>query len=266
MSERAGMHETTTASVDEQRIARGLAIGLPIVTIAAGAVVAVAWSPATSILVLAAGLLLGVIAILWTSLRTLTGDAPLSPEFEALEMSQHGGDALSARKTMLLRALKDLENERALGKIELEDYEQLALSYRQELKLVLKRIDEALEPRRAKAEELAKRHLQEIGLGPLGPEETPHPLPSASTSLRPALEGRTSASSETPSTSNALASTSSASHAQRTAAAAPERVACRSCGASNEADAKFCKECSVKLTTESNAPPASTVVESSHDA
>ena len=75
---------------------------------------------------LAAGLLLGVIALLWGSLRILSGDAALSPELEALDMAAQGVDALASRKKMLLRALKDLETERSLGKLEDEDFEQIS--------------------------------------------------------------------------------------------------------------------------------------------
>ena len=67
----------------------------------------------------------------------LTGDAPLPPELEMLEMASQGVDGLATRKKMLLRALKDLENEREIGKIEEEDYEAVASTYRAELKAVL---------------------------------------------------------------------------------------------------------------------------------
>src|SRR5689334_22844782 len=101
---------------DDQRLVKALVGGLPLVTLAAAAAMGVLVGPATSILVLAAGLLLGVIGLFWASLRVLTGDAPLSPELEALDMAAQGVDALSGRKKMLLRVLKDLDNERAIGK------------------------------------------------------------------------------------------------------------------------------------------------------
>src|SRR5688500_4514342 len=103
MSEAASVQEGTQAQNDEQRIAKGIAIGLPLVTLTIAAVVGILVGPATSILVLAAGLLLGVIAILWGSLRILSGDAALPPELEALDMAAQGVDALASRKKMLLR-------------------------------------------------------------------------------------------------------------------------------------------------------------------
>jgi hypothetical protein len=200
---------------EELRIAKGVAIGLPIVTLTIAAIVAILVGPATSILVVAAGILLGVIALLWASLRVLSGDAPLPPELEALDMSAQGIDALSARKRMLLRALKDLENERGLGKLEAEDYEQIEATYRAELKTVMKRIDEALDPHRAKAEELARAHLMKVGLLESGYRG---PVP-------PKSEAQDSGSKTTK----------------------PSRLTCPKCDASNEPDARFCKACAAKL-------------------
>lgn len=210
---------TTPRSPNEElRIAKGVAIGLPIVTLTIAAIVAILVGPATSILVVAAGILLGVISLLWASLRVLSGDAPLPPELEALDMSAQGIDALAARKKMLLRALKDLENERGLGKLEDEDYEQIAATYRAELKTVMKRIDEALAPHRAKAEELARSHLRKVGLIAMGYRGHVPPEPEAT-----------------------------ASTSEKTK---PMRVTCPSCNASNEPDAKFCKACATKLERE----------------
>jgi hypothetical protein len=176
---------------------------------------------ATAILALAAGLLLGVIALLWSSVRILSGDAALSPELEALDMAAQGVDALASRRKMLLRALKDLENERAIGKMEEEDFQQISSTYRNELKTVLKRIDDSLAPHRAKAEEAARTYLAKAGL-----ERRAAKLTEDETA--PKKTDRTEESSVE--ASNAA------------------RVACPSCGESNEPDAKFCKECATKLT------------------
>jgi ribosomal protein L40E len=208
---------TARAPTDEQRIAKGVAIGLPLVTLTVAAVVGLLVGPATSILVVAAGLLLGVIALLWASLRVLSGDAPLPPELEALDMAAQGVDALATRKKMLLRALKDLENERGIGKLEDDDFEQIAATYRAELKTVMKRIDEALAPHRARAEETARAHLTKAGLVEVGYRGS---LPA-----EPAAPKASAKDDE------------------------PSRKVCPKCKASNEADAKFCKECATKLET-----------------
>lgn len=220
-----------SARSDEQRIARLVTLGLPAATIAAAMAVGFTFGAATSILVVAAGLLLGVIALLWASLRILSGDAPLSPEVEALDMAE-GGDALLSRKKMLLRALKDLENERAIGKIETDDFEQVSQTYREELKTVLRLIDEALAPHRGLAEQAVRAHLDAAGLG-----------------AEAATPKKAKAKKATPK-SDAQAPEAPASNESGTNEATADRgarLACPKCGASNEPDAKFCKECATGL-------------------
>lgn len=221
---------TTSSAMDEQRIARYSAVGLPIVTLVAAGAVGVFIGPATSILVVAAGVLLGVIAMLWGSLRVLSGDAPISPDLEALDSARRGDHPLSSRKKMLLRAMKDLERERDIGKLEDDDFEQLSSTYRAELKDVLKRIDESLEPYRAKAEALTRVHLKEAGLDATG---------SAPAKV-------TKAADATPSSNDLLDLQDR-----------DDRKPCPSCHCLNERDAKFCKECATKLGSEATRSASS---------
>jgi hypothetical protein len=223
------------ADLDERRIARAVSIGLPVVTVLAALVVGTIIGPAMAILVLAAGVLLGVIALFWASLRVLSGDAALSPELEALDAQSHAVDALSSRKRMLVRALKDLDNERALGKLEEDDHEQLTASYRAELKDVLRRIDASLEPHRGKAEGAALAYLQQVGLEPGGYRGAPPPADSSS-----ALAD-----------DEAAASAPAIVAAKVVAKEEPARVTCPSCSVSNEPDASFCKKCGTSLAKES---------------
>ena len=230
-----GLSERERALADEQRLVKAFGLGLPLVTISAAAVVGMLIGPATAILVIAAGLLLGVIALLWGSIRTLSGEAPLPPELEALDMGAQGATALSTRKKMLLRALKDLENEHAIGKIEDEDYEQISSTYRTELKVVLKRIDESLAPHRPLAEKTARAYLEKIGLSEVVdrgdlPDDREYVKAGAAEAAR----------------------STKASQPERKPRDADEpsaRVSCPKCGESNEPDAKFCKECATKLSS-----------------
>lgn len=226
----------TKSQLDEQRLSRAVAIGLPLVTLVVAAVVGMLTGTATSLLVIAAGLLLGVIALLWGSLRILSGDAELPPELEALDMAAQGVDALASRKKMLLRALKDLETEHGIGKIEDDDFEQVAATYRQELKAVLKKIDESLAPHRARAEELARAHLVRAGIADAGYRGE-----------QPANDERRAASDAKPKDK-------------------PSRLECPKCHASNEPDAKFCKECAEKLVAPSATTDAVDPTEESADA
>ncbi len=217
------------AELDERRIARGVAVGLPIVTGAFALFAGVTVGAPMAILVLTAGMLLGVIALFWASLRILSGDAPLSPELEALDATAHAVDALSSRKKMLVRALKDLDNERALGKLDDEDYEQISHTYRNELKDVLRRIDASLEPHRPKAESAAHAYLVKAGLAEAGYRDAPPP-PKES---EPVVDDE---------------SDPELAEGTKTKADVVVRVECKSCQTSNEPDATFCKKCGASLT------------------
>jgi len=236
-------HRDAKAEIDERRIAHGVAIGLPAVTITLAAVMGVTIGAPMAILVLAAGTLLGVIGLFWASLRILSGDAALSPELEALDASAHAVDALASRKKMLLRALKDLDNERALGKLEEDDHEQLSLVYRNELKDVLARIDASLEPHRKKAEDAARTYLAKAGLAEEGYRGT---LPAES-------EGDLGDEDDDDDVDEAPRKKPSA---KKKVAAAGTRVACPKCETSNEVDASFCKKCGASLAAAASASGA----------
>lgn len=219
------------AAMDERRIARGIGIGLPLVTVTLATVTGPFLGAPIAILVLAAGALLGVIALFWGSIRVLSGDAPLPPEIEALDRSGHAVDALASRKKMLLRSLKDLDNEHSLGKLDDEDYHAIAETYRNELKEVLRRIDASLEPFRGKAEDAARTFLVMEGLAEGGYRGAP--------AHRYDDEPSAEASREEKPSAGKVASQRLSSEAIR--------VRCTTCNESNEPDAKFCKGCGERL-------------------
>jgi hypothetical protein len=241
-------HRDVKAELDERRIAHGVAIGLPAVTITLAAVIGVTIGAPMAILVLAAGMLLGVIGLFWASLRILSGDAALSPELEALDASAHAVDALASRKKMLLRALKDLDNERALGKLEADDHEQLSHTYRNELKDVLARIDASLEPHRKKAEDAARSYLAKAGLAEEGYRGTP-PTPESIVDVDEEDEDE---DEDEDVSAPALAKEVVA----KKAAPPPARLACPKCATSNEVDASFCKKCGASLAKDADANKA----------
>jgi ribosomal protein L40E len=113
------------------------------------------------ILLLAGGALVAVIAVFWASLRTLFGETPLS-----------GADAYAIgapraeeeQKQAVLRALKDIEFERSVGKISEEDYQVLVARYRAEAKRLLRMLDADAQPRRKQVESLVEDHLRKEGL------------------------------------------------------------------------------------------------------
>jgi hypothetical protein len=146
--------------------------------------------------------------------RTLSGDAPLSVDFEALPVGRPGVDALVEEKLRSLRALKDIENEHELGKINDVDYQALLAHYRDEAKSVMRKMDVEIAPFREEAERLADAYLRKRG-------------PAAGAK-------RTSIGSTR---------------------ADPGRLACAACGASNEADAAFCKQCGASVKKERTSAP-----------
>ncbi len=232
-------HRDVKAELDERRIARGVAIGLPLVTATLALATGALLGPPIAILVLASGVLLGVIALFWASLRILSGDAALSPELEALDATAHAVDALASRRKMLVRALKDLENERALGKLEDDDFEQLSHTYRGELKEVLTRIDASLEPHRPKAEDAARAYLAKAGIAEEGQRGTPEVLVAPEPS-----ESETDDDDDLQESEPAIVKTPAKKADSRS------RVECTKCATSNELDATFCKKCGTSLAKE----------------
>jgi ribosomal protein L40E len=248
------------ADLDERRIARGVAVGLPLVTVSTACVVGVLIGPSMAILILAAGMLLGVISLFWASLRVLSGDAALSPELEALDATAHAVDALSSRKRMLVRALKDLDNERALGKLEADDHEELSNTYRAELKEVLKRIDASLEPHRPKAESAAHAFLLQAGLVDTGYRGAPPPANESA----PVVEDTSDDDEEDDDDVVEEAKPkpkAKAKAAKAEPAAESARLTCPKCAVSNEPDATFCKKCGTALAAKADAAAKESVDE-----
>lgn len=201
------------AAEGERQLGRAMALGVPALTVLGTAAVWVTSSAGPAILVLASGTLLGAIALLWASVRTLTGDAPLPQELEHLTFHA-AADTLAQRKAMLLRALRDLDAERSLGKIDEADFASISERYREEIKQIMREMDAQIEAHVARAEELARAHLARIGL--------------AGDPFR-AMGKVDQAKDEALAKDDALSE--------------PFRVDCKACGASNERDARFCKAC-----------------------
>jgi hypothetical protein len=148
----------------ERALGRAVVFGLPVVTVLAAIVVGLMSSVGSALLVIASGTLLGTIGLLWTSVRTLSGDAPLPVTLETAAGRTQDVDALAEQKRRVLRALKDIETEHELGKIDDADYEAVAMQYRQEAKALMREMDENAAPAMAEAEKLAREYLAARGL------------------------------------------------------------------------------------------------------
>jgi hypothetical protein len=108
------------------------------------------------LLIVAGGVLSGSIWLIWSSLQGLSGEAPLTLD-EALSLGAPSAE--EEQKRAVLRALKDLEYERAVGKINEADYTSLAEHYRNEAKRLLRAVDADLGPERERAEQILTERL-----------------------------------------------------------------------------------------------------------
>lgn len=206
----------------DQRITEYLKIGIPAATIAAAGAAGYSQGAPAVVLVLAAGTLVAVIAIFWSSLRTLVGETPLSgADAYALGAPR----AEEEQKRSVLRALKDLEFERGVGKISEEDYQALVTKYRGEAKRLLKVLEDDAAPERRRVEKLVQERLAEAGLAETAKADDNE-------------EEDEEAASPPPPKKKVEAKKAEAKKAE-----AVKKVACAKCGTKNDPDATFCKKC-----------------------
>ncbi len=125
--------------------------------------------PPLLLLVLASGALTLVVMLMWSSVQSLTGGTALGFE-EALGMG--APSRVEEQKRAVLRALKDLEYERGVGKISPEDYAELSVRYRAEAKRLMQSLDEALGPARQDVERTIQARLARAGLREPSPTAT----------------------------------------------------------------------------------------------
>jgi hypothetical protein len=133
-----------------------LALLLPLTTVVGAAVAGALVGIEVSLLVVAGGALVSVIVLLWASVQSLTGESPLTLE-EALSLGAPSAE--EEQKRAVLRALKDLEFERGVGKITQEDYVELSTRYRAEARRLMHQLDAGGEKDRAVIERVLEERL-----------------------------------------------------------------------------------------------------------
>jgi ribosomal protein L40E len=218
----------------ERDLASKASWALPGATLISAIGVGIGFGVGPGILVLAAGALVGVIGLLWASLRTLGGDAPLAEGLVAATAMREKVSNAGERKRRVLRALKDLELEHSVGKIDDDDYAEISARYREQAKEILREMDVEIEPLRSKAEALARAHLDKLGVSRDKPEGAKKPAPDAGGAAR-VVCARCETSNEP-----------DAAFCKKCRAKLG-RIACSSCATSNEPDATFCKKCGTSL-------------------
>lgn len=142
-------------------------------------------------LALAAGVLALVITLMWFSVQSLTGSSSLGFE-EALGMG--APSRVEEEKRAVLRALKDLEYERGVGKISPQDYAELSARYRAEAKRLIQSVDEALGPARDEVEKAIAQRLRRAGISE--PRESSTKLEMQAATKKPAAMADTSTPGE----------------------------------------------------------------------
>jgi hypothetical protein len=195
--------------------------------------------PHMMVLVLGATILLLAIFALWNSVRSLTGELEVDP---ALVQAQNQFvSARNSEKERVLRALKDLENERDIGKLDEADFKAVSARYREEAKDLLREMDAEVAPHRAKAEELAAKYLKKH-------------LEDAAADTK----DKDAKSKKNPSKADEVVVTSVVAREVMTSVVAREvvtsvvtktdgKTACPSCEVMNDSDAKFCKSCAAPM-------------------
>jgi hypothetical protein len=214
-----------------------------LLTVATAVVVYATIGLSVMLLVLAGGALLLVIGLFWWSLHSLTGSGALTLE-EALSMAAPSAE--EEQKRAVLRALKDLELEKSLGKISDEDYRSLSASYRQQAKELIRALDANLEPLRAEIDDLVAQRMKAQS----------EPTRRKKKAKRKAVAAESEATAELPlapkeakpdGAPSAQSSEPEAAPESTPQAAAPSGRACPACAVRNDADARFCKGCGAAL-------------------
>jgi ribosomal protein L40E len=130
---------------------------LPFAVIAAAGVLGWMRGPGAGVLVVGGAALVGAIALLWNSLRTVAGETPVDLDAAVALGSATAEDERTRR---VLQALRDLDLEHKLGKVSDEDFAMLSDQYRGEAKRLLRELDEKIAPARARAEKLVAARVE----------------------------------------------------------------------------------------------------------
>jgi hypothetical protein len=192
----------------------------PLTTLLIAIVLGTLYGVQLVVLSLAGGALLLVIWLLWSSVQALAGESELTFE-EAFSMGTRSAE--EEQKRAVLRALKDLEYERSVGKISEEDYHEYSARYRAEAKRLIRDLDESLAEARKQVEREVERRIgkQEQALD-LDEPSLDEAVPTA------VVDATSSPVHEAPEAPKS---------AQK-----PLRE-CMACHTQNELDARFCKGC-----------------------
>jgi hypothetical protein len=151
--------------------------------------------------------------------------------------------ALEREKTLVLRSIKDLEFDRAMGKLADVDFEDMSERLRARALGLMRQLDAShAAPRERIERELADRLSRDAQRRPSRGAGSARP--------RPASQGETIARGAGAGTEGRVSAAPLADEddeVERTETSPPDAILCEACEASNDADARFCKACGTKL-------------------
>ncbi|MGE0791685.1 MAG: zinc ribbon domain-containing protein [Sandaracinaceae bacterium] len=183
---------------------------------------------------LAGVMLVAAMAALFESLRTAFGGGGGLTAIDSDAVGERA--ALLEEKNTLLRAIKDIQFEREVGKISKEDFDRLDVAYRRRAKEVLRLLDQDLGTFLSKAEAMVESAAGVPASAKPAPKkkkgETKKDEPRERTIACPSCEAE-----------NAVDATFCKKCAARLAP-----LECPKCGTENDPDAKFCKSCATDLS------------------
>ncbi len=208
-------------------------------------------------IVLSSAAVLGALAALFASLRASLG----ASNDEALAgAGTTDVGALEDEKNALLRALKDLEYEHQVGKIDDEDYARLDRAYRARAKDVLAELDRDLKPYLSRAEALAGAPAERATKadkkakkkkGKAAKQEGVAVEPSA---VEPsAVEPASPPPAAAPPVQAAPTEADEDDEPESDDEATARAQVCPKCATQNDADARFCKKCATPLAASEEA-------------
>ncbi len=152
----------------------------------------------------------------WRTLAPLTGqDDPMSPQI----LGGRTRAAIEREKALVLRTIKELEFDRAMGKVSDRDFAEMSTRLRSRAAGLIRQLDAGSGYR-----ETIEREIEKRLRGPQG--SAPHQAGSTTSAPHQAESAR----SVTPPITDA-------------GRAFTARHECQACNASNDSDARFCKSC-----------------------
>jgi hypothetical protein len=182
------------------------------------------------------------ILLLWGSVFGLSGDTPLSLD-EAIAFGAPSAE--EEQKRAVLRALKDLEYERSVGKISEDDYQEFSRRYREDARRLISLVDESMVASRELAEKLLAQRVKAAGIS----EKRAKTEADSDADGEPESESQSESGADADAEIDGETKPESKSEAPRGAT-----LSCPSCSAVNDTDARFCKRCGAVV---GEAPPKS---------